>query len=83
MECLLEGKGSSDLLEGVQGHLACPVGLVVLFQCVSGQRFPEVAAGGLAACRRPGKQVNAERGCHLCDDCKLVVDVLDPLRKEE
>ena len=41
------------------------------------------AAGGLAACRRPGKQVNAERGCHLCDDCKLVVDVLDPLRKEE
>ena len=39
-------------LEGIQGHLACPVGLVILFKCVSGYRFPEaaaVAAGCLAA----------------------------------
>ena len=39
-----------DLLEGVQGHLASPVRwLVVLLKCVAGQRFPDAAAGGLAA----------------------------------
>ena len=35
---------SDNSLEGIQGHLACPVGLVVLFKCVSGYRFPEAAA---------------------------------------
>ena len=41
---------SSDLLQGVQGHLANPIQwLVVLLKCVAGQRFPDAAAGGLAA----------------------------------
>ena len=38
-----------DLLEGVQGHLASPVWFVVLLECTAGQRFPDAAAGGLAA----------------------------------
>ena len=38
-----------DLLEGVQGHLASPVWFVVFLECSAGQRFPDAAAGGLAA----------------------------------
>ena len=36
-----------NLLEGVQGHLASTVWLIVLLKCTAGQRFPD--AGGLAA----------------------------------
>ena len=38
-----------NILEGVQGHLASPVWFVVFLECSAGQRFPDAAAGGLAA----------------------------------
>ena len=38
-----------NILKGVQGHLASPVWFVVFLECSAGQRFPDAAAGGLAA----------------------------------
>ena len=38
-----------NIPEGVQGHLASPVWFVVFLEGSAGQRFPDAAAGGLAA----------------------------------
>ena len=38
-----------NILEGVQGHVASPVWFVVFLEGSAGQRFPDAAAGGLAA----------------------------------
>ena len=38
-----------NILKSVQGHLASPVWFVVFLKGSAGQRFSDVAAGGLAA----------------------------------